>query len=56
MQMQVEMQQPAYECEKMQMRAVFVNGPIPDWHSDYTSNPISRLAKVGLPLTLSRSL
>ena len=29
MQMRVKMQQPAYKCEKMQMRAVFVNGPIP---------------------------
>ena len=29
MQMQVKMQQPAYKCEKMQMRALFVNGPIP---------------------------
>ena len=28
MQMRVKMQQPAYKCEKMQMRAVFVNGPI----------------------------
>ena len=24
-----KMQQPAYKCEKMQMRALFVNGPIP---------------------------
>ena len=30
MQMRVKMQQPAYKCEKMQMRALFVNGPIPD--------------------------
>ena len=29
MQMRVKMQQPAYKCEKMQMRALFVNGPIP---------------------------
>ena len=28
--MRVKMQQPAYKCEKMQMRALFVNGPIPD--------------------------
>ena len=28
--MRVKMQQPAYKCEKMQMRAVFVNGPIPE--------------------------
>ena len=27
--MRVKMQQPACKCEKMQMRAVFVNGPIP---------------------------
>ena len=29
MQMRVKMQQPAYKGEKMQMRALFVNGPIP---------------------------
>ena len=29
MQMRVKMQQPAYKCKKMQMRALFVNGPIP---------------------------
>ena len=29
MRMRVKMQQPAYKCEKMQMRALFVNGPIP---------------------------
>ena len=29
MQMRVKMQQPAYKCEKMQMRALFVHGPIP---------------------------
>ena len=32
MQMRVKMQQqPAYKCEKMQIRAHFVNGPILDW-------------------------
>ena len=29
MQMGLKLQQPAYKCEKMQMRALFVNGPIP---------------------------
>ena len=31
MQMRVKMQQPAYKCQKMQMRALFVNGPIPGY-------------------------
>ena len=29
MQMRVKMQQPAYKCEYMQMRRLFVNSPIP---------------------------
>ena len=33
MQMRVKMQQPAYKYEKMQMRALFVNGPIPELYS-----------------------
>ena len=33
--MRVKMQQPAYKCEKMQMRALFVNGPIPGWRREY---------------------
>ena len=29
MQMRVKMQQPDYKCKKTQMRALFVDGPIP---------------------------
>ena len=34
MQMRVKMQQPADKCVKIQMRTLFVNGPIPDVNAD----------------------
>ena len=43
MQMRVKMQQPAYKCEKMQMRAVFVNGPIPAPHTHKHARAYTRM-------------